>query len=122
MEFREDRNASQYHITAYQPGQITVNGKIYNNGIIVTTETLTENNFVEDVSNITVEHVSRLCQAEPEIIIIGTGEKQQFLDRSLLKEAAKHQLSLDVMNTQAACRTFTVLATEGRRVIAALIP
>ena len=122
MEFREDHNPSSFHIGSYQPGEIMVNGKAYNQGIIVTTENLTEDCFVNDVKDISQQHIASLCAAKPEIILIGTGEKQQFLHRSLLKEAAKHNLSLDVMNTQAACRTFTVLATEGRRVIAALVP
>ncbi len=122
MEFREERDLSQYHINAYQPGTITVNGKHYNSGIIISTESFDQESFVDDISKISKQHIQLICNAKPEIILIGTGETQQFLHRDLLKTAAENNLSLDVMNSQAACRTFTVLATEGRRVLAAIIP
>ncbi len=122
MQFSEDRNTTKFQVTSYQPGTIRINADDFTDAVIVSPESLAENAFVDEVEKITVEHIQKLCQAKPEIILIGTGETQKFLHRNLLKEAAKFNLSLEVMNTQAACRTFAVLATEGRRVIAALIP
>ncbi len=122
MDFSEDLNPSKYVIRAYSPGCITINKNQYNQSVVVTPENITEGFLGSSIDEITPEQIARLCQSGAEVILLGTGEHQQMLPKSLFIEAAKYNKSIDVMNTQAACRTFSVLSTDGRRVIAALIP
>ena len=61
-----------------------------------------------------------LLRNEPELVILGTGERNVFPPRELTFAFARRRVGLEVMNTGAAARTFNVLAGEGRRVAAVL--
>lgn len=55
-----------------------------------------------------------------ELLIVGTGQRQIFLPPTLLRLFVQHRLPLECMSTPAACRTYNIVASEGRRVLAAL--
>ncbi|KAI0832742.1 DUF498-domain-containing protein [Trametes gibbosa] len=58
----------------------------------------------------------------PEILLIGTGERVEMLPPALRQYLTKAGVQVDVMNTRNACSTYNLLAEEGRRVAAALLP
>jgi len=57
-----------------------------------------------------------LLDADPEIIILGTGPGSIFAPRELVFAMARRGVGFEVMNSAAAARTFNVLTAEGRRV------
>ncbi|MDO4795787.1 MAG: Mth938-like domain-containing protein [Brachymonas sp.] len=64
-----------------------------------------------------------LAQAQErayELLIVGTGQRQNFLPLALLRPFMQHGLPVECMSTPAACRTYNIVAAEGRRVLAAL--
>jgi uncharacterized protein len=61
-------------------------------------------------------------QDAPEVIVIGTGQKQQFLPAPVLAPLLRLGIGVETMTTQAAARTYNILMAEGRRVVAALLP
>ena len=64
----------------------------------------------------------RNCVAlEPEIVLLGTGDRQHFPHPRLLAPLTERRIGVEVMDTRAACRTFNILVAEGRRVAAALV-
>lgn len=122
MDFSEDFSQATVIVQTYQPGVITINNKNFKKAIVITPERITEDFLPQKMEEINEEHINRLCQSGAEVILLGTGEKQQLLPKNLFIAAAKLNKTIDVMNTAAACRTFSVLSTDGRMVIAALIP
>jgi uncharacterized protein len=58
---------------------------------------------------------------EPEVVLLGTGRKQAFPAPRLLKTFYQRGIGFEAMTTEAACRTFNVLVSEGRTAVAALI-
>ena len=62
-----------------------------------------------------------MLQQKPEMVIIGTGEKQQFPNSVIQQFFATNQLGVEIMDTGAACRTFNILLAENRQVAAILI-
>ena len=62
-----------------------------------------------------------LLTMAPEIVILGTGETQQFPDTALLGALLSRGIGVEVMTTGAACRTYNVLVGEDRKVAAALL-
>ncbi len=62
-----------------------------------------------------------VCQLAPELIILGTGSKLQFPDAAITRPVHEAGIGLEVMDTAAACRTYNLLAGDGRQVTAALI-
>ena len=58
----------------------------------------------------------------PEVVLLGTGPLQQFPPAELMMEFYRRHVGAEVMSTDAACRTFNVLVSEQRLVVAALMP
>ncbi|ALM81985.1 Mth938-like domain-containing protein [Bordetella sp. N] len=58
----------------------------------------------------------------PEVLLIGTGTRQRFLAPAVLRPLLTVGVGVEVMDTQAAARTYNILMSEGRRVVVALIP
>ena len=66
-------------------------------------------------------HFEELLEWEPEVVLFGSGASLRFPPRELLAPLHRHGIGIEVMDTVAACRTFNILASEGRRVTAALL-
>ena len=56
-----------------------------------------------------------------EILLIGTGPTQRFPHPRLTRALMEKRIGVEVMDTQAACRTYNILIAEGRRVAAAIL-
>jgi len=118
--------SEQNLISHYGPGSISVNGTEYTDNILITANAIFTDWFSGDWSTLSVDHFAALWSddlvGEPaEIVLLGTGSLHTFPDMSLLVELKKHNLAVEVMNTRAACRTYSVLVGEGRPVAAALL-
>ena len=72
----------------------------------------------EDLS---AEHFTLLAQTRPELIIFGSGTRLRFPPPALLRALMENRIGLETMDTRAACRTYNILAGEGRQVLAALL-
>ncbi|TBU33024.1 hypothetical protein BD311DRAFT_785142 [Dichomitus squalens] len=59
---------------------------------------------------------------KPEILLVGTGERVEMMPPALRQYLNKAGIQVDIMNTRNACSTYNLLAEEGRRVAAALLP
>ncbi|MGB5438429.1 MAG: Mth938-like domain-containing protein [Gammaproteobacteria bacterium] len=119
MRFAQD-SADGNLIQAYRQGEIIVNEKTINRSVVITADEIidwTPQHFAA----ITQEHLDRLADYRPEIVILGTGRRQQFPPAHFPVGLQTQGIGVEVMNTDAACRTFNVLLSEGRRVVAALI-
>ena len=68
----------------------------------------------------TVEHLEPLLESKPEIVVLGTGWTPVLPQRDLMFAMARRGIGFEVMDTSAACRTFNVLVSEGRRPAALL--
>jgi uncharacterized protein len=76
------------------------------------------------LSDLTVDDFAAVFAAgreAVEFILLGTGLTQALPSRELREAVKSKGLGLEFMSTEAAARTYNVLATEGRRVAAALI-
>ena len=71
--------------------------------------------------DLTAEHFAQLAATQPELVIFGSGNRLRFPHPSYLRTLMEKRIGLETMDTLAACRTYNILAGEGRRVIAALL-
>ncbi len=71
--------------------------------------------------DLTESHFSKLANTLPELIIFGSGSVTRFVRPALLQALMAQRIGVETMDTLAACRTYNILAGEGRRVIAALL-
>jgi uncharacterized protein len=68
-----------------------------------------------------LEPLLQWAQAGIELLVIGTGVKQRFLPANWTIKLNQAGLGVESMNTPAACRTYNILAAEGRSVAALLL-
>ena len=119
MKFSQDTSGGN-SIQAYRQGEIIVNEKRINYSVVITPDEIIEwapQNF----DAIASEHIDQLADYQPEIVILGTGERQQFPAPHITAGLLVQGIGVEIMNTDAACRTFNVLLSEDRRVVAAII-
>ena len=93
----------------------------YDSSIIVSTSQVIPDWPVNSVETITEQQLEKVLDLQPELVLIGTGARQAFLPPRQIMFFYSRNIGIEVMTTDAACRTFNVLAAESRNVVAALI-
>jgi len=73
------------------------------------------------VEQLQAEHFEQALSLQPELVIFGSGARLQFVPAGLLRCLIERRIGVETMDTPAACRTYNVLASEGRSVLAALL-
>lgn len=111
-------------IQSYRGGAFRVSGQVYDGAVIVSPQ----ETIVWDVRG-TVDALQQgdfdvlTDKADGiDVVLLGSGAALQFIDPALKAGLKAKGLSVDVMDTGAASRTYNVLMAEGRRVVAALLP
>ncbi|MDE2272682.1 MAG: hypothetical protein KGL00_00660 [Gammaproteobacteria bacterium] len=121
MKFTLDTVSSVNVIRAYAPGRINVNDRLLHTSFVISAATLVENWTPRRAEDISLESLEVALALEPEILVIGTGAQLHFLDARLSAAIQGRGIGLEVLDTAAACRTYTVLISENRKVAAALL-
>ena len=75
----------------------------------------------ESFEDLTARHFEQLAELRTELVIFGSGERLRFPSAALTRSLIECQIGLESMDTQAACRTYNILAGEGRHVAVALL-
>jgi uncharacterized protein len=109
-----------YHIDRYDANSVVINEKSYSHSLLVMSDYLSDWQ-VESFAALTVAHFERLRALQPEVVLLGTGEKLRFPATELLAPLINAQIGVEVMDRTAACRTYNLLAGDGRKVVAALL-
>lgn len=71
--------------------------------------------------DLTAEHFERLAETRPELVIFGSGSRLRFPPPAFLRSLMAARIGVETMDTLAACRTYNILAGEGRNVVTALL-
>ncbi len=121
MKFAQDSQDEGYVITAYGEDTVSVNGKVFERSLIVANTEFSEDWGVAAIDQLADEHITQILAFKPELIIIGTGSKLIFPAVEIYSAIIKRGIGVDFMDTRAACRTYNILMSEGRGVVAGLI-
>ena len=100
--------------------RIRIAGTAYEQSLILTPQAV-ELWDVNDVSALTAEHFQHLANLGAEVVILGTGAHTTFPPPPLTRPLIQNRIGLEPMPTPAACRTYNILASDGRKAVAALI-
>ncbi len=112
---------NNYLITAYDLSYIEINKQRYDKSLIVMPQQLIADWPVLDFSTLNAQHFENIAAQKIEVVLLGTGEKHQFLHPKIYQALTQKGIPLECMTTAAACRTYNILMSEGRNVLAALI-
>lgn len=120
MKFQADKSDAQT-ITGYGPGWIAVDRQNHETSLLVGSRGLLQAWGPQRFEDLSAADFEILASLEAEVIIFGSGSKNRFPPPAWLKPLMEKRVGLETMDTASACRTYNVLAGEGRNVIAALL-
>lgn len=118
MEFSEDSGNATYRIQAYRQGCIKVSGHEYHHPLLIMPEKLISPWEVGSVDELTVQHFEILLSYRPQVVLIGTGPEVHFLKAEVTSPLIRKGIGVETMTSSAACKTYTLLMSEGRNVAA----
>lgn len=76
----------------------------------------------DSFENLSQASFDELLPFGPELVLFGSGKRIRFPSPKLIQGLIHKRIGVETMDNGAACRTFNVLAGEGRHVVLALIP
>lgn len=98
-----------------------INDQLYTHSVLVSPHQPVLAWEPEDVSQLSATALAYLVAQKPCLVLLGTGPQHQHLEASLLAPLYQQGIAVEVMSSAAACRTFTVLSTDKRSVLAAVL-
>jgi uncharacterized protein len=108
-------------ITGHGDCTVAVNNKQVNHALIVMPNQIIDPWPINDSAALTLTDFSHVLALKPELVVFGSGKTFRFPDARILAAFSQARIGFEVMDTPAACRTYNVLASEGRNVAAALL-
>ena len=110
-------------IDGYPPGGFRVAGTLYQGPMLIWPEGEVPWSLSR-IEDLALAHLDPVRRIDPpvEVLLIGCGPRMALLPSALRRQIREAGIGMDAMDTGAACRTYNVLISEGRRAAAALIP
>jgi uncharacterized protein len=108
-------------ITGYGPGWIDLNGERISASVVISSRGQRLEWSCDSFSALSPAHFEQLAGLDAELVVFGSGRQLRFPPPAWLAGLMARRIGLETMDTEAACRTYNVLASEGRHVVAALL-
>jgi uncharacterized protein len=108
-------------ISGYGPGWVSVNAEKITHSVIICSSGERIDWPLERFEDLGAAHFAQLAQVEAEVVIFGSGSRIRFPNAAWLAPLMARRVGVETMDTAAACRTYNILAQEGRSVAVALL-
>jgi len=108
-------------VTGLGPGWVRIGATEYRDNLVLTSETIITGWAASGFEGLADDDFAALLPHKPEIVLFGSGPSIRFPHPRLTRVLTDAHIGVEVMDTPAACRTFNILAAEGRGVVAALL-
>ncbi len=120
MKLHPDQSSVQT-ISGYGDGWIAVDGERIGHSVVIGSDGQRVAWHCERFSDLGAAHFQQLAELGTELVIFGSGGRIRFPQPAWLAPLMARRIGLETMDTQAACRTYNILAGEGRKVAVALL-
>lgn len=121
MQLMQHRAEGRYEIRSMHPGRIRVDNEEFTASFVISPDRLLPEWPPRTLEELEDEHLERLLELEPEVVLLGTGDRIRFPEPRVFALFQSRGIGFEVMDTAAACRTYNVLVSEERRAVAALM-
>ncbi|HET7096888.1 MAG TPA: Mth938-like domain-containing protein [Casimicrobiaceae bacterium] len=108
-------------VTGLGPGWIRIGADEYRENVVLTSDAVATGWAAAGFDGLTADDFAQLLAQKPEVVLFGAGPTIRFPHPRLTRALTDAGVGVEVMDTPAACRTFNILAAEGRSVVAALL-
>ena len=120
MKFIKVKN-SALSIRKVKKGEILIGEEIIKQNILIFRGQIQKDISFSKISDINITKLKDIIAKEPEIIILGTGWNSILPPKSLMFSLAKNGIGFESMDTPSACKTYNILLSEDRDVVAILM-
>ena len=121
MKLQPDRSEGVNIVTRIDAAAIWVGGVAHGHSIVLPWAGDVQRWPPDRFGQLAAADFDRVLPLQPELVIFGGGARLRFVPPALLRGLIEGGIGVETMDTAAACRTYNVLAAEGRRVLAALL-
>ncbi|HEX7971331.1 MAG TPA: Mth938-like domain-containing protein [Thiobacillus sp.] len=122
MKLHLNTAADQMLFTGYGDDHVLINGRRFDAGLLLTAQGVEVAPWAGlDFAALNAAHFEWIAHRELDILLLGTGTRLRFPHPSLTRALADARIGLEVMDIGALCRTYNILAAEGRSVGAAVL-
>ena len=121
MKFQPDSLDGVNAISRLDAGRLWVHQTPFESSVLIPWRGEVQDWPAASPAALSADHFERLLAFEPELVIFGSGQVLTFVSPQLYRCLIERRIGIETMDTAAACRTFNVLANEGRKVVAALL-
>ncbi len=121
MQLTQEPAEGYLFVRACTPRAITIVDRPLTQSFVLAPDRVIENWPVTNAADFDEAAAEAIASLEPEVVLLGTGEKQVFPPREVLVSLLRRRIGVEVMDNAAASRTYNLLASEGRRAVAAFM-
>jgi uncharacterized protein len=121
MKFQPDTFLGTNAVTRHESGAVWVNGERFAGSVLVPWKGSVAGWPVASLDGLAPAHFEAVLALRPELVIFGSGRTLRFIAPARYRALIDARIGMETMDTAAACRTYNVLAAEGRSVVAALL-
>lgn len=121
MQLTHEQPEGYFFFRACADGAVTVVDRELTHSFLLAPDRIVEDWPVAAPAEFDAAAAATVAALEPEVVLLGTGEKQVFPPREALVALLERRIGIEVMTNAAVCRTYNLLAGEGRRVVAAIM-
>lgn len=121
MQLNHERPDYAFALRSADGRSARVNDRVLSASFILSPSQLVEDWPVHAGEPLTADDLTPLLALDPELVVLGTGDRQVFPSAAVMAACLTRGVGIEVMNNPAAARTFNVLASEGRRVVAGFL-
>ena len=121
MELTLDRPDYEFFLRGADGTVALVNERRLTRSFVLTPHHLSEDWGVRDIRALSAIDLEPLLALKPEVVLIGSGGQQGFAPTEVMAACLRRGIGIEVMTNAAAARTFTVLASESRLVVAGFL-
>ncbi|MDN3919945.1 Mth938-like domain-containing protein [Roseateles violae] len=121
MKFQLDEPQGGNSISRHDGQCVWVNGQPHRQSLLVPWRGEVQTWNVKRFEELGEAHFQQILTLKPELVVFGSGAKLRFANPRLYRGLIEARIGIETMDLAAACRTYNVLASEGRAVLAALL-
>jgi len=121
MKFQPDSLPGTNTVSRHERGAVWINGQRWGHSVLLPWRGEVRRWPLTSLDELAASHFEQLLALAPELVIFGSGDRLQFVSPALYRCLIEARVGIETMDTGAACRTYNVLASEGRSVLAALL-
>lgn len=121
MDLIQERPDFEYVVRGADGAHVLVNERSLTSSCIVAPDALVTDWPVTAVVQLDDATLAALFDLQPDVILLGTGERQAFPPPRVMAAVLQRGVGLEPMANAACARTYNVLAGEGRKVVAAFV-